>query len=190
MKPTERYCFCLFHSHNPKPKRNHQIASSRAKTRSRQSHTCVKYRGNIICELKWSEKTSQKRLNQVYFLDIIFNFAKLSFGLLQPNAWLESYDHYGLFGTMIWGSLIVLWFFIFMQYSFCNSFRHCLLPCPWQKWWQYPTPQTGQLNGQRAVCGVRCAVCSLQYTVWSVKCEVCSLQWRVCSVQCAVWSPI
>ena len=53
MKPTWRYCFCLFHSHDPKPKRNHQIASSRAKTRSRQSQTCVKYRGNIIC-IRWS----------------------------------------------------------------------------------------------------------------------------------------
>ena len=33
---------------------------------------------------------------------------------LQPNAWLESYDRYGSFGTMIWGSLIVsplIWFF-------------------------------------------------------------------------------
>ena len=32
---------------------------------------------------------------------------------LQPNAWLESYDRYGSFCTMIWGSLIVspvLWF--------------------------------------------------------------------------------
>ena len=26
---------------------------------------------------------------------------------LQPNTWLESYDRYGSFGTMIWGSLIV-----------------------------------------------------------------------------------
>ena len=41
--------FCHFHSHDQKPKRNHQIASSRAKTRSRQSQACVKYRGIIIC---------------------------------------------------------------------------------------------------------------------------------------------
>ena len=26
---------------------------------------------------------------------------------LQPYAWLESYDRYGSFGTMLWGSLIV-----------------------------------------------------------------------------------
>ena len=43
LKPTWRSCF--FHSHNPKPKQNHQIASSRAKTRSTRSQTCVKYRG-------------------------------------------------------------------------------------------------------------------------------------------------
>ena len=49
MKPTGRYCFCLFHWPDPTPKRNHQIAISRAKIKSRQSQTCVKYRGNIIC---------------------------------------------------------------------------------------------------------------------------------------------
>ena len=32
MKPTGRYCLCFFHLHDPKPKRNHQIASSRVKT--------------------------------------------------------------------------------------------------------------------------------------------------------------
>ena len=26
---------------------------------------------------------------------------------LQPYAWLESYDRYGSFGTMLWGSLII-----------------------------------------------------------------------------------
>ena len=49
MKPTWRYCFCLCHSQHPKSKQNHQITSSRAKTRSRRSQTCVKYRGVIIC---------------------------------------------------------------------------------------------------------------------------------------------
>ena len=49
LKPTGRSCFFLFHSHDPKTKENHQIASSRAKTRSTRSQTCVKYRGNIIC---------------------------------------------------------------------------------------------------------------------------------------------
>ena len=41
--------FLSFYSHEQKPKRNHQIASSRAKTRSRRSQACVKYRGIIIC---------------------------------------------------------------------------------------------------------------------------------------------
>ena len=44
MKPTWRYYFCLFHSHDQKSKRNHQIAKSRAKTISRRNQTCVKYR--------------------------------------------------------------------------------------------------------------------------------------------------
>ena len=94
MKPTWHYCFCLFHSHNPEPKRNHKIASSRAKTRSWQSRTRVKY-------------FTKKHPNKVDFPGIIFNFSKLSFVLLQSNAWLENYDRYGLFGTMIWGALIV-----------------------------------------------------------------------------------
>ena len=42
------FFFFLFYSHDPKPKRKYQIASSRAETRSTQSQTCVKYRGNII----------------------------------------------------------------------------------------------------------------------------------------------
>ena len=42
LKPTWRSCFFLFHSHDPKPKQNHQISISRAKIRSTQSQTCVK----------------------------------------------------------------------------------------------------------------------------------------------------
>ena len=38
----------VFHPHNPKPKRIHQIARDRAKTRSTQSQTFVMYRGIII----------------------------------------------------------------------------------------------------------------------------------------------
>ena len=49
LKPTCWSCFFLFHSHDPKPMQNHQISISRAKKRSTQSQTCVKYRGNIIC---------------------------------------------------------------------------------------------------------------------------------------------
>ena len=49
---------------------------------------------------------------------------------LQPNALLESYDRYGSFGIMIWGSLIVspvIWFLSSQNTFFCNSFRHCLI---------------------------------------------------------------
>ena len=48
LKPTWRSSFFLFHSYNPNSKQNHQISSSRAKTRSTQSQTYVKYRGIII----------------------------------------------------------------------------------------------------------------------------------------------
>ena len=93
MKPTGRYCFCLFNSHDPKLKQNHQIASIRAKRKSRQSQTCVKYRGHIIWISRNTDvKTSdlkilhKKRPNEVDFPDIIFKLAKIQFGLLQPNA--------------------------------------------------------------------------------------------------------
>ena len=83
MKPTGRYCFCLFHLQEPKLKRNHQIASSRVKKRSRQSQTCVKYRGNIICikrntDVKKSDlkNFTKKRPKNIDFLDVTFNFSK------------------------------------------------------------------------------------------------------------------
>ena len=40
--------FLVFHPQDPKPKQIRQLASNRAKTRSTQSQTCVKYRGIII----------------------------------------------------------------------------------------------------------------------------------------------
>ena len=59
------------------------IASSRAKIRSRQSQTCVKYRGNIICikrkiDVNTSDlkKLHKKRPNKDDFPDVIFNFSK------------------------------------------------------------------------------------------------------------------
>ena len=48
MNPTWRLSFLVFHPQDPEPKRIHQIASNRAKTRSTRSQTCVKYRGIII----------------------------------------------------------------------------------------------------------------------------------------------
>ena len=92
MKPTGCYCFCLFHLHDPKPKRNHQIASSRAKKKSRRSQACVKYRGNIIWIRRNTDVNAsdlkilhKKRPNKVDFPDVIFNFSKMSNGLLQPT---------------------------------------------------------------------------------------------------------
>ena len=49
LKPTWSFFLFLFHSHDPKSKQNHQISIRRAKIRSTQRQTCVKYRGNIIC---------------------------------------------------------------------------------------------------------------------------------------------
>ena len=138
MKPTGRYCFCLFHSQDPKPKRNHQIASSRAKTRSRRSQTCVKYWGNIICilrknrcEQKWSEITSQKkRQNKVDFQGLILNFSKKK--CVSPSILCMAGEL--LTSRFIWHQDIRVTHcqssamsFIFTQYSFCNSFIHGLL---------------------------------------------------------------
>ena len=93
MKPTGRYCFCLFHSQEPKPKRNHQISSSRVKTRSRRSQTCVKYRGNIICSArntgvnksdlkKLHKKTSKKGWFSRRYHQFFQKFMSFSFHLM------------------------------------------------------------------------------------------------------------
>ena len=120
MKPTEHYCLCPFHLQDPKPKGNHQIASSRAKTRLRPIQTCVKYRGNIFVlrEIQmwtkgiWKDFT-KKRPNRVDFPDTIFNFSKKKYMFfLPPYAWLESYGRHCSLGTNISGSLSfipVLW---------------------------------------------------------------------------------
>ena len=87
MKPTGRYCFFLsFSLARPKPKPNHQIASSRAKTRLRRSQTFVKYRG-IIISMKRNPDVKQSDLkllhkkcpNKVDFPGVIFNFSELSY---------------------------------------------------------------------------------------------------------------
>ena len=84
MKPNGRDCFFLFQSHDPKPKRNHQIASSKAMRKSRQSQTCVKYRGNIIWIRRNTDVNTsdmkifhKKRPNKVDFPNVIFNFFKM-----------------------------------------------------------------------------------------------------------------
>ena len=88
MKPTWRFCFCLFHSHDPKPKRTHQKASIRAKTKSRQSETCVKYRGIIICikrntDLNTSDlKILYKKMSKESW------FSRCYFKFLQTFMWL------------------------------------------------------------------------------------------------------
>ena len=96
--------FFLFHWHKPKQKQNHQISTCRAKIRSTRSQTCVKYRGNIIfikrnTDVNTSDlKNYQKRL---IFQALSSISPKFYVVCHQPYAWLESYDSYGSFGTMI-----------------------------------------------------------------------------------------
>ena len=122
MKPIWPYCFCLFHSHDPKPMRNHQIPSSRTKTRSRRSQTCVKHRGIVIFITRNS--------------DVNRSDLKLIHNKMSKEGWFSRrYLQFQFqFATMIWGSLIVsplLWFLSSCKTFFCNSFRHCLIG--WQK---------------------------------------------------------
>ena len=137
LKPTWRSCFFLFHSHDPKPKQNHQISISRAKIRSTQSQTYVKCRGFIICIKRNTDvntgdlKTLHKQCpNEVDFPDIIFNFSKILFGLpstlcLTGELWpLRFIWHHDPRVTHRQSSAMT---FVFAQYFFCNSFRHGLL---------------------------------------------------------------
>ena len=89
--------------------------------RTKQSQTGVKYSGIIICIkintyvnksdlIILHKKNVQIRLIFQTLSSISPNFHVVC---LQPNSWLESYDRYGSFGTMIWGLLIVIpvpWF--------------------------------------------------------------------------------
>ena len=132
MKPTSRYSFLLFHSHNPPKKFIYRMACSRAKTRSTRSQICMKYGGfyyfyseKFRCQHRWSKNTSQKKLqNKVDFPDVIINFSKMVCVL--PSTLWRTGDmwHQDIRVTHCQSSAKN---FIFTQYSFCNSFRHALL---------------------------------------------------------------
>ena len=106
----------------PNPKQNHQISISRAKIRSTQSQTCVKYRGNIICikrntdvntgDLKILHKKMPKKAD---FLDVIFNFSNFLMLMLDWRAMTVTV-HLARWST---------------GHSFSvqcyDSFRHCLV---------------------------------------------------------------
>ena len=170
LKPTWRSCFFLFLSHDPKPKQNHQISSSRAKTRSTQSQVCVKYRGNIICIKRNTDVNTgdlrilhKKCLNKVDFPDVIFNISKIWCGLtstlfLTGELWpLRFIWHHDLRVTHCQSSAMT---FVFTQYSFCNSFRQGLITP-----WNFDTMfTTSCLSYCWRVCyqqGLPCLVCSL-----------------------------
>ena len=137
MNPTWRYSFLVFHLLDPQPKRIHQIASNRAKTRSTRSQTCVKYRGIIIFIKRNSDvNTSDLKLlhkkcpNKVDFRDVIFNFSKMlcvlpSTSGMTRELWPRRFIwHQDIRVTHCQSSAMS---FIFTQYSFWTSFRHCLL---------------------------------------------------------------
>ena len=135
-KSNWRSCFFLIHSYNPKPKQNHQISISRAKIRSTQSQTCVKYRGSIIFIKRNTDVNTgdlkilhKKCPNKVDYPDVIFNFSKILCGLISTlcltgELWpLRFIWHHDLRVTHCQSSAMT---FVFTQYSFCNSFRHGL----------------------------------------------------------------
>ena len=76
-KPIWCYSFLLFHSYNPKQKGNHQMASSRAKARSTQSQTCMKYRNISIFNKIWKyfKKMSKKGWFSRRYLQFLQSFA-------------------------------------------------------------------------------------------------------------------
>ena len=84
MKPTKRYSFLLFLSHNPPKRFNHQMASSRAKARSTQSETCMMYRGIII----WINKNSD--VNTGYLKILYKKMSKLGWFLRRYLQFLKN----------------------------------------------------------------------------------------------------
>ena len=113
----------------------HQFLSSRAKTRSTQSKTYLKYRG-VITFIKRNTDVSTSDVkyfmkfvwNRFVFHNITFNSFKNNGFCLQSHSRLESYGRHSSFGTKISGSqLFSAMSFVSTQYSFCNSFRHGLV---------------------------------------------------------------
>ena len=208
MNPTWRYCFCLFHSHDPKPKRNHQIASSRAKTRSRRSETCVKSRGIII----WIKRNTyvntsdlkilnKKCPSKVDFQDIIFNFSKLSHSL--HSTWwltgelglLQFIWHHSLRVTNCQLSAMI---FVFMQYSFCNSFIHCLI-CLCQSylcltcWWRTKAKRPNSTRNQPLPSQSHLPIVTHSITLYLVYCTEVSrpkLHWTASSYTTLIYTEI
>ena len=104
--------FLSLTSQDPKPKWNHQIVSSRAKTKSRQSQTFVNYRGNIIWIKRNTDvnKSDLIKLHKNIKLRLIFHTLssispKHYVFFLSSYEWLESYGCHGSFGTYISGTL-------------------------------------------------------------------------------------
>ena len=137
MKPTWRYSFLLFYLHNPPTKFNHRMASNKAKTRSTQSQTCIKYGGinffikrnsdNNKGDLKILHKKCQ---NKVDFPEVVLNFSKMvcvlpstlcMTGELWPRRFIW---HQDIRVTHCQSSAMS---FIFTQHSFCNSLKHGLV---------------------------------------------------------------
>ena len=88
--------------------------SSRAKTRSTRSQTCMKYRGIFIFIKRNSDvntgdlkKHHKKCQNKVVFQTLSSIYPKWYVFCLQLYARLDSCDLDGSFGTKISGSLIV-----------------------------------------------------------------------------------
>ena len=113
MKPTGRYCFCLFHLQDPRPKWNHKIASSRAKNKIKTNSDMCEVWGYVLREIQiWTKviwkNFTKKRPNRVDFPGVIFNFSKKKYVFFPPPyAWLESYGCHGSFGSLSF--LLVLW---------------------------------------------------------------------------------
>ena len=89
LKPIWHFLLFLFHSHDPKPKQNHQISSSRGKTRPTRSQACVKYRGNKICIKRntdvntgYLKNTSQKMFKYGWFSRRYLYFLLFAFNLI------------------------------------------------------------------------------------------------------------
>ena len=115
-EPTGRYCFfCLFHLQDPKPNRNHQIASWPA---VEQEQDQVNFRhvwhigviSFVLGKIQMWRKVIWKNFTKNVQIWLIFQALylispKIYVFLLPPIAWLESYGRHCWFGANISGSL-------------------------------------------------------------------------------------
>ena len=134
----------FFHLHDLKTKQKHQIASSRAKTRSTRSQTWGKYRCNIICIKKNTDvntgdlKIPHKKCPNKVGLQFLQNFMWFAFTLMLDWRAMTVTVHLALWseGHSLWVQCydFCLQAILLLTYLLCVLSKSYLNTYQWDKY--------------------------------------------------------